>query len=151
MAVSPVRGKTVALESSRSDLAGCSTTKVDGLQLLAVRRMRPATRFANLALRFALELAGLAAFGYWGFVVPGDLRLKLLLGLGGPVLAAVLWGLLASPKAAVPLPAGAKLAFELLWFGAAATALAQAGRIWPAVGLATLYVVNRILLAVSGD
>jgi hypothetical protein len=113
--------------------------------------MRSALRYADLALRFALELAGLAAFGYWGFVVPADLRLKLLLGLGGPVLAAVLWGLFASPKAAVPLPGGAKLAFEILWFGAAATALAHAGRTWPAVGLAALYVINRILLSVSRD
>jgi hypothetical protein len=106
-------------------------------------------RYANLALRFALELAGLAAFGYWGFVVPDGLRLKVLLGLGVPVLAAVLWGLFASPKASVPLPDPAKLAFEVAWFGAAAAGLAYAGRPWFAVVFAALYVVNRILLYLS--
>jgi hypothetical protein len=103
-------------------------------------------RFANLALRFALELAGLAAFGYWGFVVPDDLRLKVLLGLGVPILAAVLWRLFASPRATVPLPVGVKLAFEFAWFGAAATGLAHAGRPWLAVVLVVLYSVNRVLL-----
>jgi hypothetical protein len=105
-------------------------------------------RFANLALRFALELAGLAAFGYWGFVVGDGLPLTALLGLGAPVLAAVLWGLFASPKAAVPLPGAAKLAFEIVWFGAAATGLAYAGRPWFAVVLAVGYAVNRVLLHV---
>jgi hypothetical protein len=105
-------------------------------------------RYANLALRFGLELAGLAAFGYWGFVVGDGLRLKVLLGLGVPVVAAVLWGVFASPKAAVPLPEAAKLAFEIVWFGAAAAGLAYAGRPWFAVVFAALYVVNRILLYV---
>ena len=108
-------------------------------------------RFANLVLRFLLELAGLAAFGYWGFVAGADLRSKLLLGLGAPVLAAVLWGLFASPKAAVPLPAPAKLAFEIAWFGAAAAGLAHAGRPAYAVVLVVVYAVNRVLLHVLRD
>jgi hypothetical protein len=105
-------------------------------------------RYATLALRFALELAGLAAFGYWGFVVGDGLRLKALLGLGVPVVAAVLWGLFASPKSAVSLPDAAKLAFEIVWFGAAAAGLTHAGRPWLAVVFVALYVVNRILLYV---
>ncbi|GAA1796951.1 YrdB family protein [Planosporangium flavigriseum] len=105
-------------------------------------------RYANLALRFALELAGLAAFGYWGFVAGSGLQLKVLLGLGTPVVAAVLWGLFAAPKAAVPMPGAAKLVFELLWFGAAAAALAFAGRLWLAAALVALYAVNRVLMYV---
>jgi hypothetical protein len=105
-------------------------------------------RFANLALRFALELAGLAAFGYWGFVGGDGLGLKVLLGLGVPVLAAVLWGLFASPKAAVPLPGPAKLTFEVVWFLAAGTALVHTGRPWLAVVFLALYAVNRLLLNV---
>jgi hypothetical protein len=105
-------------------------------------------RYANLALRFALELTGLAAFGYWGFVAGDGLALKVLLGLGVPVIAAVLWGLFASPKAAVRLPGAAKLAFEVAWFGAATTGLVYAGRLWLAVAFAALYAVNRILLYV---
>ncbi|MGC9668926.1 YrdB family protein [Planosporangium sp. 12N6] len=108
-------------------------------------------RYANLALRFALELAGLAAFGYWGFVVGGGLGTKLLLGLGAPVVAAVLWGLFASPKAAVALPGPARLGFEVLWFGGAAAALVRTGRPWLAVVLAALYAANRTLLSVYRD
>ena len=104
-------------------------------------------RYANLALRFGLELAGLAAFCYWGFTVADSVAVKLLLGLGTPVVAAVLWGVFASPKAAVRMPnIAAQVAFEVVWFGAAVAALAAAGRVTSAVVLAALYVVNRSLM-----
>jgi hypothetical protein len=103
---------------------------------------------ANLALRFLLELAALAAFGYWGFAVPDRLLLKVVVGLGAPVVAAVLWALFASPKATFPLPFAGQLAFEAAWFGAAAVALALAGRVTLAVALAALVLLNRVLLAV---
>jgi hypothetical protein len=102
-------------------------------------------KYANLALAFLLELAGLAAFGYWGFVVPDGLVLKLVAGLGLPILAAVVWGLFAAHKASVRLPAPGKLAVQLGWFAAAAVALALAGRVWLGVALFLLYVVNRVL------
>ena len=44
-------------------------------------------RGANLALRFLLELAMLAALATWGFTVGNGWPLKLLLGLGAPVSA----------------------------------------------------------------
>src|SRR4051812_39264078 len=100
---------------------------------------------ANLALAFLLELAGLAAFCYWGFAVPDGLTPKLLFGLGLPILAAVLWGVFASPKATVVLPGPATVAFQLVWFGAAAVVLGLAGRVTLAVVLAVLVTVNRVL------
>jgi hypothetical protein len=102
-------------------------------------------KYANLALAFLLELAGLAAFGYWGFVVPDGLVLKLVAGLGVPIAAAVLWGLFAAHKASVALPARAKLAVQLGWFAVAAAALAFAGHGWLGVVLFLLYVLNRVL------
>ncbi len=102
-------------------------------------------KHANLALAFLLELAGLAAFGYWGFVVPDGLVLKLVAGLGVPIAAAVLWGLFAAHKASVALPAQAKLAVQLAWFAVAATALAFAGHVLLGVVLFLLYVLNRVL------
>lgn len=51
----------------------------------------------NTWLSILLELAMLAAFGYWGFRTGGSLGLKLLLGIGVPLVAFVLWGLLLSP------------------------------------------------------
>jgi Protein of unknown function (DUF2568) len=104
-------------------------------------------RYANLALRFVLELAGLAAFGYAGFAVPDGLALKVLLGLGGPIIAAVLWGVFASPRARVPLPGrAAQIAFESVWFGSAAAALAVAGRAWLGLALVVFFMINRLLM-----
>jgi hypothetical protein len=47
---------------------------------------------ANLALRFLLELCALGALGYWGFKTGGGLIAKIGLGIGAPLVAAVVWG-----------------------------------------------------------
>ena len=52
-----------------------------------------------LAIRFGLELAALAALGYWGIETGDGAVTKIVLGLGAPLVAAVLWGLFVSPKA----------------------------------------------------
>ena len=49
-------------------------------------------KYANLALAFFLELCALAALGYWGFVTGEGLPARIGLGVGAPLLAAVLWG-----------------------------------------------------------
>ena len=91
----------------------------------------------NLAVRFLLEIAGLAALGWWGWN-QGDGILRFVLALGIPILAAALWGTLAVPddpsrsgKAPVPVPGIIRLVLELAFFAAATWALA-------ATGLATL-------------
>jgi hypothetical protein len=45
----------------------------------------------NLAVRFLLEIAGLIAIGYWGWH-QGEGFLSIILAIGLPVIAAVLWG-----------------------------------------------------------
>ena len=102
----------------------------------------------NLALRFGLELASLAALAYWGWHDSDSTVVKVLLAVGAPVVWAVLWGLFASPKAPVELHPGARLAFEVAAFGAAVIALASAGKPGPALLLAGLYTVNRIMIGV---
>lgn len=69
-----------------------------------------AIKMLNLALRFVLELALLAAFGYWGFKTGGRLPARWLLGIGVPLLAAMIWGMFLSPKASLPLEAPLRLA-----------------------------------------
>jgi hypothetical protein len=82
---------------------------------------------ANLALRLVLELAALAALGYWGYVTAqGPLRFVLAVGL--PLVAAIVWGVFIAPNAAVDLPALAKLVLGLAVLLLAALALAAAGR-----------------------
>jgi Protein of unknown function (DUF2568) len=108
-------------------------------------------RAGNLALRFLLELAMLGAFCAWGFANGSDPVGKTLLGLGAPVLAAVLWGTFLSPRAAVRLPTAARVALELLLFGAAVAALTDAGRPGLAVALGVLVLVNEVLIWVLGQ
>jgi hypothetical protein len=56
-------------------------------------------RWGNLGLLFLVELAGLAIFGWWGWNARGSTALRLVLAVGLPLIAAVLWGLFAAPTA----------------------------------------------------
>lgn len=58
----------------------------------------------NAGVAFALELAMLAALGYWGYWFGGALWLKWLLAIALPVLAAGGWGLFFAPRAPRRLP-----------------------------------------------
>lgn len=101
---------------------------------------------ANLALRFLLELCTLAALGYWGFHVRGGLLLRSMVGIGAPLLAAVLWGTFCSPKAAIPLPLPARLLPEALIFGSAALALYLSGQPGLAGAFGLTVLLNRTLM-----
>lgn len=94
---------------------------------------------ANLALAFVLELCMLAALCYWGFVAGQGTLQKLLLGLGAPLVVAVIWGLFAAPKATWPLPGAGLFALKALLFGSAAVALWATGR--PALALVFIVAV----------
>jgi hypothetical protein len=89
----------------------------------------------NLALRFLLELAALAAYGYWGWTQHQGLS-RWLWAVGLPLLAAVLWGTFRVPNdpgpAPVAVPGQARLLLEALVFGGAVFLLAAAGRPIPA-------------------
>lgn len=53
---------------------------------------------ANVALRFLLELCILVALGYWGVQTGQGLLAKIGLGIGVPLIAAVVWGLVGAPS-----------------------------------------------------
>ncbi|GCE15256.1 YrdB family protein [Tengunoibacter tsumagoiensis] len=57
-------------------------------------------KYFNLALAFFLELSVLAALIYWGFVTGSNLFLRILLGIGTPVIAIIIWGRYGAPKSA---------------------------------------------------
>ena len=100
---------------------------------------------ANLALRFFLELAALAALAYWGWGVSWALAIL------APAACIVLWAMFGSPKAKVPLPAPQRIAFEAIVFGAAAVALWAAGRpVWGVVLFAAWAANKAILTAYEG-
>ncbi len=84
----------------------------------------------NLAVRFLLELAVLAALGLWGWQ-QGQNWERFALAVGVPLLAAMLWGTFRVPNdpgpARVAVPGIARLALELAVFGSAVWALADLG------------------------
>ena len=104
-----------------------------------------------LALAFLLELAMLVAAGWWGFTLDAGWPVRLLAGLGAPLLIAVVWGTFCSPKAAVPLPAPAKLAVQAACFLTAGLLLALAGRPVPGALLVVLWAVDTALLRLAAD
>jgi len=105
-----------------------------------------AIKTANLALRFFLELCALAALAYWGFHTGSGLVARLGLGIGAPLLAAIVWGAFVSPRAPVVVPASVRLLLELLVFGLACAGLVAAGQTGLAWVLGLVYILNRVLL-----
>ncbi len=104
----------------------------------------------NLALKFLLELAALAAFAYWG-VNTGEMPVSLLLGIVTPGAAAFAWGVFAAPKSARRLPLQPRIRFELTVFTAAVLALLAAGVPTAAVIMSALVILNAILLTALGQ
>jgi hypothetical protein len=107
-----------------------------------------ALKMLNLAVRFLLELCMLAAVAFWGFKTQSSWLMKILLGIGLPVLIATLWGMFLAPKATHPLNSASFLTLELILFSTGALALFASSK--PTLGwIYTLTViVNKILLTV---
>ena len=103
-------------------------------------------RGVTLAVRFLCELAMLAALAYWGFTVGGGIG-AWVLGLGAPLVAAVVWGAWVAPKARWPVSIPTRVVIELVLFGAAVGALAVAGQPILAVILGVAAIVTSLLNA----
>ncbi len=103
-------------------------------------------RGVTLTIRFLCELSMLAALASWGFRV-GDGMWAWVLGVGAPLLAAVVWGALVAPKARWPVPIPARVVIELALFGAAAGTLAVAGQPLLAVVLGVAALATSLLNA----
>jgi hypothetical protein len=102
-------------------------------------------RVANEALAFLLELVTLGLLAWWGFTAGHALWPHLLLGLGLPLLAALVWGRYAAPRATVRLPMPAVWAVKAAVFAAGSAALgARAGWAW-GLGFALLCLANTAL------
>lgn len=104
-----------------------------------------------LLVRFLCELAMLAAFGYWGFRTGDGAVAEIALGIGAPLVVAIIWGTFLSPKRRYDLPVVARIVIELALFGAAALALAVAGQPGLAVMLAAVAVIQRAALSALGE
>lgn len=105
-------------------------------------------RGANLLVRFLLELCMYAAVGYWGFKTQSTWVMKIILGIGLPLLIAVLWSIFLAPKATHPLQGISRLPLELILLGSGALALLAGDR----TNLGWIYIavlaINEVLLFV---
>jgi Protein of unknown function (DUF2568) len=101
----------------------------------------------NLALKFLMELAAIAAFGYWGATTASG-AWAILLAIAAPGAAVLLWGLFAAPKSAQRLPPATRIPFELAVFGLAALALFAADSSVAAIILVLVAILNSLLLTV---
>ncbi|MDF2626238.1 MAG: hypothetical protein K0R39_69 [Symbiobacteriaceae bacterium] len=102
----------------------------------------------NLGVRFLLEICALVGLGYWGFRTGSGGAVRYLLGIGAPLLAAVLWGMFVAPKASVEVSEAVRFGLEVVIFGAAAVALWAAGRPGLAGAFAAVAIINRVLMVV---
>jgi hypothetical protein len=107
-------------------------------------------RSVNLGVRLLCELALLVALAIWGFHAGSGLATDLVLGLGAPLLAAVVWGLWVAPASRQRLADPVRLLVEVLLFAAGVAALAVAGFPLVAVGFAAVVAVNIFLDRVLG-
>ncbi len=81
--------------------------------------------------------------GFPGFQTGRRLIVKLILGIGTPLLAALVWGTFIAPRASVPVPTPVWLLLQLVIFG-----LAAAGRPELALALVVAVVLNGALMYV---
>jgi hypothetical protein len=97
-----------------------------------------------LTLAFLAELGALVALGHWGLAVGGSTAVRLLLAVGAPLTAAVLWGLFAAPRATFDVPVLA-VAVKLLVFGSAVLALVTTGHPRLAAALGVVALLSSVL------
>ncbi|MQY05359.1 YrdB family protein [Actinomadura macrotermitis] len=105
----------------------------------------------NEGLAFLLEVCALGLLCWWGFSTGGNVALHVLLGIGAPLAAAVLWGLFASPKARHGTSLPVVLTVKALVFGAAAVALVPLGHPVLAAVFAAVALVNTVLATLDRE
>ena len=99
----------------------------------------------NLAVRFLLELCMLAAVGYWGFKTHSTWTMKILFGIGLPILIAVIWGYFMAPRSTHRLSGIPFTVMDILLLGSGAVALYASGQVTLAGIYAAVLAVSEIL------
>ncbi|MFF1649832.1 YrdB family protein [Streptomyces sp. NPDC058240] len=96
----------------------------------------------NEVVAFVVELAALAALGWWGFATGDGVASRLLLGIGAPAVAAVVWGLFAAPRARFRPPLVGVLLVKAVVLGCGVYAVHAVGHPGAAVFFGVVVVVN---------
>ncbi|WP_249872104.1 YrdB family protein [Oceanobacillus saliphilus] len=74
------------------------------------------------AFLFLMELASLVAFAYWGFSLNKGRFVKILFGIGTPLLVSIFWSYYIAPKAPYRLEVPLRTIVKIILFAIAAAA-----------------------------
>uniref|UniRef100_A0A7C4KZ84 DUF2568 domain-containing protein n=1 Tax=Bellilinea caldifistulae TaxID=360411 RepID=A0A7C4KZ84_9CHLR len=103
-------------------------------------------KMVNLSVRFLLEICILIILGFWGLKTGQTPLMKFLLGLGSPLLFAVVWGTFLAPKSSLRLSEPWLFLAELVIFGLSGWALYSMGKTNLTIAFGSIYILNKILM-----
>jgi hypothetical protein len=106
--------------------------------------------YANLAIRFATELAGFAAVAYAGFQIDAPLPVRILAGVGGVLVVIGVWAAVVAPSNTNGLAPRTKDLIGTAILLGTAVMLARTGHAQLAIGFAGVVVLNHVLLVLLG-
>jgi hypothetical protein len=93
-----------------------------------------------------MELAMLFSFSYWGFHIDKGLFFKIMVGIGTPLIFAIIWGIFIAPKASIPVSTPIRIVLQLILFSCAVFALYVSGKSSLAVIFGIVVVIEMILM-----
>ncbi|WP_254715702.1 YrdB family protein [Actinomadura sp. NAK00032] len=105
----------------------------------------------NEGLAFVLEVAAIVALAWWGFTTGGNVVVNIILGIGTPVAAMVLWGLFAAPRARFKVALPFVLLVKAIVFSAGALAFYGVDHATVAVVFAVIAVLNTALATLDRE
>ncbi|MBV7506291.1 YrdB family protein [Bacillus sp. sid0103] len=105
-------------------------------------------KLINIGVRFLLEIFVLIILGYWGFKFSQGTILKFIVGIGLPLLIAVIWGLFGAPKATYLLSGFPFLLLEIVVFGLPVIALLSLEEQALAFIYGLITVINLVLMKI---
>jgi hypothetical protein len=108
----------------------------------AYEKQAPVKIGANDVLRLVLELFAIVTLAIWGFAV-WPLPWNIVVGIGAPAVAILLWALFRSPKAVLHVDPFVKALVELVVMGSAAFA-------WWGLGQPIVAIVFAVVATASG-
>ncbi|MGW5416094.1 YrdB family protein [Actinomadura geliboluensis] len=105
----------------------------------------------NEGLAFVLEVAAIVALAWWGFTTGGNVVVNVVLGIGAPVGAMVLWGLFAAPRARFKVALPFILLVKAIVFSAGALAFYGVDHATLAIVFAVIAVLNTALATLDRE
>ncbi len=102
----------------------------------------------NAGVAFLLELCMLVMLGIWGFQASSENVVRVILGIGAPLLAIILWGMFLAPRSNRRLTGIPYIILKFIIFGVATIAFMAAGQVTLAIIFIVVAVINQFLAIV---